>query len=188
MINESEILNDRAHQFRIIQKRLLVRFKDRNPVPLNHLDTIMGGTFNQLVDLGNHIEKLQRELLLAGDRLSSSTHLLLLLMRFRFNMDDNNFNVLQSHLTPVVNDCPEQGWEESVDAAMTHLLRTALAKNAKDSASVPQPLVTLTDISKLKKHITIVCDRLEKGATLYIAPKEKRSKAESKEEDKRENE
>ena len=31
-------LNDRAHQFRLIQKRLLVRFKERNPSPLANLD------------------------------------------------------------------------------------------------------------------------------------------------------
>ena len=48
-------LENRAHQFRIIQKRLLVRFKDRNSAPLAHLDTLMRGTFNKMIDLGNEV-------------------------------------------------------------------------------------------------------------------------------------
>lgn len=172
----SEVLNDRAHQFRIIQKRLLVRFKDRNPAPLNNLDTIMSGTFNQLVDIGNQVEKIQSDLKESAGRLSSSVRLMLLLMKYRFNLDEKNYEVLESHLTPIIDDTPEQGWEERVDAAMTHLLRTSLAKNAKESASVAQPLAAMVDTNKLKKHITIVCDRLEKGASLYIPPRQKSKK------------
>ena len=50
-------LENRAHQFRIIQKRLLVRFKDRNSSPLGHLDTLMRGTFNKMIDLGNEVHR-----------------------------------------------------------------------------------------------------------------------------------
>ena len=43
-----------------------------------------------------------------------------------------------------------------------------LAKNAKESASVPAPLKILKSTTKFKKHITIVCDRLGKGSvTMY---------------------
>ena len=65
-----------------------------------------------------------------------------------------------------------QGWEESVDAAMTHLLRTSLAKVAKDcaheSALGQPPLVMPEDTTKLKKHISIVFDRLKKGACVTV--------------------
>ena len=61
-----------------------------------------------------------------------------------------------------------QGWEESVDAAITHLLRTCLAKSAKDQTVNPQPLAMLKDTTKLKKHIALLCDRLSKGAKLVI--------------------
>lgn len=46
-------LNDAAHQFRMIEKRLLVRFKDRNPTPLGGLDIIMKDTYHTLLALGN---------------------------------------------------------------------------------------------------------------------------------------
>ena len=44
-------LNDRAHQFRMVQKRLLVRFKDRNPAPLGGLDTLMRESYDALLGL-----------------------------------------------------------------------------------------------------------------------------------------
>jgi hypothetical protein len=48
-------LNDRAHQFRLIEKRLLVRFKDRNPAPLNNLDVLLNSTHEQLITLGTRV-------------------------------------------------------------------------------------------------------------------------------------
>ena len=37
-----------AQQFRAIQKRLLNRFKDKTPSSLQHLDTLLDGTFLQV--------------------------------------------------------------------------------------------------------------------------------------------
>lgn len=48
-------LNDCAHQFRMIQKRLLVRFKDRNPTPLGGLDILLKESYRKLLQLGPHI-------------------------------------------------------------------------------------------------------------------------------------
>ena len=48
MENYKELLQQRAHQFRVIQKRLLTRFKDKTPSPLQHLDTLLEGTYKQV--------------------------------------------------------------------------------------------------------------------------------------------
>jgi len=163
----SEQLGERAHQFRSIQKRLLVRFKDRNPAPLGHLDTLLEGTFTQLNELGAKMEGCMEKLKAAAHKLSCGCELILLLIRYRFSLDNENYEALRSYLSPTVLDATEQGWEECTDAAMTHLLRTSLAKSAKDSAGgVPAPLAPLADTSKLKKHIGIVCERLARGARL----------------------
>lgn len=45
-------LANRAHQHRAVQKRMLMRFKDRQPTSLAHLDLLMAETFHQLLDLG----------------------------------------------------------------------------------------------------------------------------------------
>ena len=47
-------LADRAQQHRAVQKRLLVRLKDKQPGSLAHLDLLMEETFHQLLDLGAH--------------------------------------------------------------------------------------------------------------------------------------
>ncbi|TYZ58292.1 hypothetical protein PybrP1_003778 [[Pythium] brassicae (nom. inval.)] len=171
-------LNDRAHQFRVIQKRLLVRYKDRNPAAIHCLDVLLHGTYEQLIALAHRAEDVDARLLLAANRLSCCVHLVLLLIRFRFHLDDANARLLQSYLSPVVAESGggggEQGWEERTDCAMTELLRTLLAKQppSKDAAAAAaaaaatSELPMAEDVKKLKKHITIVCDRLGKGATL----------------------
>lgn len=62
---------------------------------------------------------------------------------------------------------PDLGWEERTDAAITHLLKTSLSKDkdaSKDLRSnVQSTLSRPADASKLKKHITLVADRLHKG-------------------------
>lgn len=95
-------------------------------------------------------------------------------------MSSEDFSMLNSALTPVVEcdtgqvsiavhaDClllSLQGWEELVDAAVTHLLRTSLAKSSKDQqqqSSFPS-LDMPADVQKLKKHIALLCDRICKG-------------------------
>ncbi len=52
-----------------------------------------------------------------------------------------------------------------MDAAITHLLRTSLAKSSKDQQHVPYStsLELSADNHKLKKHIALLCDRISKG-------------------------
>eukprot|EP00741_Cyanophora_paradoxa_P025557 tig00000383_g24662.t1 len=164
-----KVLAERSQQFRAVQKRLLVRFKDRNPAPLSHLDTLLAQTYEGLMELAREAEQRQRSLKEAAGRLSVATRLVCLLVKLRFGLDEENAKQLEAHLTPVVADTPDQGWEECVEAAMTQLLRTALAKNAKEAGSGPQPLTRATDTVRLKKHITLVCDRLSKGARIALS-------------------
>jgi len=159
-------LADRTQQYRVIQKRLLVRFKDRNPSPLNHLDTLLALTFEQTVQLTEAIDDVERALRQVSCHLSAATELVLLLVRFRFELDDENFRVLRLHLSPEICDTVEQGWEEQVDASLIHLLRTSLARNAKDRSALPPPMKVPTDTLKLKKRITNVVDRLANGGRI----------------------
>ncbi|KAF4138218.1 PTHB1 C-terminus [Phytophthora infestans] len=171
-------LNDRAHQFRVIQKRLLVRYKDRSPAAVNFLDVLLHGTYDQLISLSHAMEAVEAKLNRAANRLACCVSLILMLIKFRFHLSDEDARLLEAYLSPVVNETAdsgavEQGWEERTDCAMTELLRTVLAKQPqhKDGASAASAVVTSElqmqeDTKRLKKHITIVCDRLGKGASL----------------------
>ena len=94
------------------------------------------------------------------------TEIILVRMRMQFNLTPDAFAVLRAHLSPLVGDTSVQGWEECVNSAMMHLLRTVLAKSAKDSASVVQPLKFPRSTSKLQKHLTIVLKRIKAGGDL----------------------
>ncbi|MEQ2163463.1 Protein PTHB1, partial [Goodea atripinnis] len=45
-----DLLSERAVQFRAIQRRLLTRFKDKTPAPLQNLDSLLDATYNQVRD------------------------------------------------------------------------------------------------------------------------------------------
>lgn len=49
---------------------------------------------------------------------------------------------------------------------MTHLLRTSLARSAKDAAAVVPALAPAADTVRLKKHVSLVLERLSKGMHL----------------------
>lgn len=163
-------LADRTQQYRVIQKRLLIRFKDRNPSPLNHLDALLSLTFEQVLQLTEAIAEVEQALRTVSCHLAAGTELVLLLVRYRFELDDDNFRMLRFLLSPEMNDSMDQGWEEQVDVSLSHLLRTSLARNAKDRSALPPPMKVPADTMKLKKRITTVVDRLANG--LRIAGEE----------------
>ena len=70
-------------QYRNIQKRLLVRFKDKNPAPLNNMDALLGNTYNDIINLANLIQGLETQLEEVTDSLSSLIHINLLLMKLK---------------------------------------------------------------------------------------------------------
>lgn len=160
-----EQLGKRAHQLRVIEKRLLVRVKDRNPAPMANLELLFEGTYRQLMELAAQAEAAQQQRRFYATRLSAGTRLLLLLLRLRFALDEEDAALLHAHLSPVVDETPDQGWQERTDAALTHLLRAGLSKTGKESSAAAQVtnLQRPATADKLKKHITLVCDRLHKG-------------------------
>jgi len=165
LVAQHKDLEARAQQFRVVQKRLLVRFKDRNPSPLSNLDLLLSGTFDQLMALAAQAEETQAELARASANLSCGTQLINLLITLRFELDAANAEALSAYLSPRVEDSLDQGWEERTDSALTHLLRFTLGKSSKDNAAsmALPPMAMPQDVTKLKKHITVMCDRLSKG-------------------------
>ena len=158
-----------AHQLRAIQKRLLVRFRDRNPAPIQSLELLVNDTYRRLHQCADDVEATNSRLHQAAAMLSCATHLLLLMteLKFRDTMTTADVECLGHHLTPIVaTSTSGTGWEEGCDAALMHLLRTTLSRNTKESSAIAQPIQNSPDTSKLKKHITIVMDRISKGASI----------------------
>ncbi|MEW5319021.1 MAG: hypothetical protein WDW38_010197 [Sanguina aurantia] len=156
-------LSDRAVQFRNVEKRLLMRFKDKTPAVLSQLDFLLEETYLGLQELGSALDAAQSRLKAASLRLSAAVELILRLIRYRFSLSESEYALLRAFLSPEVHDGSEAGWEEHTEGAMTQLLRTCLAKNAKEAAVVLAPLAASKDTGKLKKHILLVLERLVAG-------------------------
>lgn len=158
-----------ASQFRAIQKRLLVKYRDKNPSPLSSFEYLFESTYRKLHSSAETVEACQTALRMASSSLSCNTHLLLLLIRYKFlkTFSREDFDILKHCLTPnVTNKTDASGWEETVDASLSYLLRTSLSKNSRDSNAPAQPLAVMTETTKLHKHISLVIERISKGGTL----------------------
>lgn len=165
-----ELLSERAVQFRAIQRRLLTRFRDKTPAPLQHLDTLLDGTYKQVIALADAIEENQDRLLQSFSGLKSATHLLILLIRLWQRLSADQTAILEAAFLPLQEDTQELGWEETVDAAIAYLLKTCLSKSSKEQAlNLSSQLNIPKDTSRLKKHITLLCDRLAKGGRLCVS-------------------
>ncbi|KAJ1446125.1 PTHB1 N-terminus-domain-containing protein [Pelagophyceae sp. CCMP2097] len=179
-------LNEAANQYRVIEKRLLVRFKDSRPASLQQLDVLLQRTHQSLVDVATELEAAQAKCRRAAHSLACATQLLLILMQLRFGLSQGDGEALRSHLSPDVGGCngsnvdeAAASWEERTDAALTHLLKTALSKQAvADGArrgdvlasaraapghAVAAPLAFAASTEKFKRHVAMACDRLERA-------------------------
>ncbi|KAM9723086.1 protein PTHB1 [Menidia menidia] len=169
-----DLLSDRAVQFRAIQRRLLTRFKDKTPAPLQNLDTLLDATYTQVMALAEAAEENEARLEEAFVRLRSSTHLLVLLMSLWQGLTPDQTDILEATLLPLLQDTPQLGWEESCEAAVSNLLRTCLSRSPKDQATTlaqagDSVLGLPSDTARLKKHITMLCERIGKGGRLTLA-------------------
>ncbi|XP_004677203.1 PREDICTED: protein PTHB1 [Condylura cristata] len=165
-----ELLSERAVQFRAIQRRLLARFKDKTPAPLQHLDALLDGTYKQVIALADAVEENQDNLFQSFTRLKSATHLVILLIGLWQKLSADQIAILEATFLPLQQDTQELGWEETVDAAISHLLKTCLSKSSKEQAlNLSSQLNMPKDTSRLKKHITLLCDRLAKGGRLCLS-------------------
>ena len=120
---------------------------------------------SQIAQAADNLEISQYELISSAQRLSCSVSLILLLLKFRFSLDDTNMEILKNCLSNHIQNY-QTGWEETTNAAVTYLLRTKLAKNTKESSASQADLLFPSNTDKLRKHITILFDRISKGARL----------------------
>ncbi|XP_035408461.1 protein PTHB1 isoform X6 [Cygnus atratus] len=165
-----ELLSERAVQFRAIERRLLTRFKDKTPAPLQHLDTLLEGTFREVIALADAAEKNQANMFQAFTKLKSATHLVIMLISLWQKLNADQIAIMEAAFLPLAEDTQELGWEETVDSAISSLLRTCLSKSSKEQAlTLGGQLSMPKDTSRLKKNISLFCDRLAKGGRLSLS-------------------
>ena len=160
----------RSKQLRALQKRVLLRFKDKNPVSLSQLEILLDDTVAQISQAVHFSKTLSNDLKNTQSSLSAALQMLLMLMEFRFGIKFDGVRVLRSYISPSVQDIFEQCWEELAEASVAALIRIFLTGNKKAGnldIGQSQPYDEVHDTSKLKKLISAACERLARG---YVVP------------------
>ena len=90
-----------------------------------------------------------------------------MLSKLSASINNEDYERLESALSPIVHIGQDQGWQETTDAALTFLLRTSLAKPGRENqGATPITLEVSKETSRVKKHVSSVLDRLTKGGNL----------------------
>ena len=174
------LLEHRSHQYRAVQRQILTMFKDKAPTSLKCFDTLLEGTHTQIMALADAHKENDAMLLEVSCELSSATLLIILLLKIWKGLSDEEeailtaaFAVRRSYSIASV-----PGWQEIVDVAIFSILKTYLSLNNRDSSmsSTMQQYTAVIDIpedtNKLKKHISILVDRIAKGGRILTTNSE----------------
>ncbi|KAG8198697.1 hypothetical protein JTE90_015519 [Oedothorax gibbosus] len=169
VIEEVEnLIAHRSLQFRVVQKRLLTKLKDSTPSPLNNLDTLLEATHRQIMSVTETMDRHLKALGSSCCALSCATSLILLLTKLSVDMKDDEFAFLSACFSPMVSLDSHQGWEEKVNITLIYLLKNCLGKG--DEAKFPEAqLEPMKDITKLKKHISMVIDKILKNTPMTLS-------------------
>ena len=119
--------------YRAIQKRLLLRFKDKNPAPLNNLDLLLNSIYQKVMNAGNEIEALQREMQNTCFKLSFAIDTLLLILKVQTQLDEYTYEGIRSTLAvdqmyfSLYNS--DEDWSYMVYKSALIILHTELTTN-----------------------------------------------------------
>ncbi|KAF7277935.1 hypothetical protein GWI33_009051 [Rhynchophorus ferrugineus] len=149
-------------QFRLIQKRLIVKYRSKNPTPLKNLELLLNDTYSDIIFVTEFLENAKGKLVKTQTNLSCVIYL----ARQLIDLMDINSGVtemVKSTFCGRIYDLDSQAWEDVMDTCLCYLLRTVLAKNEKDQLRVAHTsFEEVKDMNKFEKHLTQVLERLQK--------------------------
>ncbi|XP_018575245.1 protein PTHB1 [Anoplophora glabripennis] len=149
-------------QFRIVQKRLIAKFKVKNPTPLTNLEILLQDTYTEIMNATEQLEYACNELTKAQVELSCALNIVQNLLTI-MDIDQELRELLVSTFCSSVHDMDSQGWEDAMDTSLCYLLRTVLAKSEKDKLrSASTAIEEVKDVTKLERHLVQVFERIPK--------------------------
>jgi len=177
-------LEYRALEVRLVTKRILVRFKDKTPSPLNRLDMIAEISHENVLKAGRDLQRKQRALSQAGDEVTGHLLLLmtLLVVKHSEQLGEKGEKLIRSSLGLIpgvsswdLNAGPDMpGWEECTEAALASLLKGGGGGGGGAQSSALQGSSSINsssgkvpdDATKLKRYLLVLVDRLSKGGSV----------------------
>ena len=171
-----EVLAKACVQFRAIQKRLLVKYKDKSPSSLENMDALLEATYLHIVAMSQVCMAGEQEVSAAASSLRALTSLMALLAGLAFDLKPDAIELLQSAMSSSLADTADLGWEEVVHAAMANLTRHGLTKSSagknqqqqqqQQSRDYANQLKMPADSHRLEKQMRSLIGKLESGASI----------------------
>ncbi|KAF0310643.1 Protein PTHB1 [Amphibalanus amphitrite] len=155
-------LEQRASQFRAIQRRLLTKYKDMTPSPLTNMDQLLEETYRRLMAQADSLSEEDRRLERSAAQLSCALRLLALLARLSQTLTPEEADLLTAALCWRRVPSQEQGWHETADCAAGYLHR-ALQQQTGRVAVSGAPLAMPDDTTKLKRHLALLLEKVLKA-------------------------
>lgn len=125
----------------------------------------------QIIDAATQTETLKEQLRESSLRLSQALETILSMLRLRFKLADEEYELLRAHFTPDASsildlDSAENSWEDVTNASLSYLLKNVLGKGKQSATQVTtsSTIKPCTDLEKLKQNIANVCEKVSKGA------------------------
>ncbi|XP_066154098.1 protein PTHB1 [Euwallacea fornicatus] len=157
-------------QFRLIQKRLIAKYRAKNPISLKSLELLLNDTYADILDVADKLENEIENLSKAQTNLSCSLHLVRQLIHF-LDVDQEVVSLADSTFSSKVYDLDVQSWEDVMDASLCYLLRAVIPKTEKDRLRAPHTSFDeIRDLSKFEKHLSQVLERVPKHGHLKDSP------------------
>jgi Bardet-Biedl syndrome 9 protein len=168
-----EMLEQTSAQFRAVQKRLLIKFKDKGPTSLENMDALLEATYKQILNLSDSYLNTQKDLSLTANSLNCMSSLYVVLLGLAFRLNKESVQILEKTLTSQTGDTPDLGWEEIVNAASTTLIKHALStsknsSNKFDTSNNQTHLKIPIDSSKIEKQLKQIVSKFESGSSLQL--------------------
>ncbi|ENN80476.1 hypothetical protein YQE_03081, partial [Dendroctonus ponderosae] len=153
-------------QFRLIQKRLIAKYRAKNPISLKPLELLLGDTYTDISEITDKLECELENLAKAQSDLACALYLAKQLIDL-LHVDKDLMSMISSLFCTNVKDLDIQAWEDVMDASFCYLLRTLLAKTEKDRLRAPHTSFDeVKDLAKFEKHLGQVLERLPKQHAL----------------------
>jgi len=155
-------LDQKMQEITHVQKRLLTRYKEKNPTAMNNLDILFFQIYEEIIEMANEIQKLQDSRKQNGHQVSLALQLVLFLIKLRFNLTDEKFNILKNYISNDINgDSEEFNWIDITDVNILYLIKSVLLKQDSTANAVYKKV---DNLETFQNHFTLLIDKISKGA------------------------
>eukprot|EP00039_Didymoeca_costata_P015801 m.273734 g.273734 ORF g.273734 m.273734 type:complete len:793 (-) comp16282_c7_seq10:2473-4851(-) len=163
--NLKTALELKTQQIRAVQKRILIRYKDKTPSSIQVLDDLLVGTNEELNDIAQQLKKgyvLENQLLCS---VKAAANILITLLTVKADISiEDEFVLRNSFYLHYDKRHESQEWEQKISVAIEHLVKSTLNDESYDLSGTAHE--TTLDLEKLKRLIRDLFSKVQQGKSL----------------------